>query len=136
MRAYGNPAESRYQTARRLAENEQRRAVANRCTGRRKSTATNPLPHVYEPIGNGDLMGCKHCPLVRQLTNVEYRRKYGVNRPPPRPVKRRRRLPVWMFPFVGVGAIGAAGATGSPAAVLVVGAVMLVVGVLWVLNGD
>lgn len=135
-RAYTSGQASRYQVARDLARRQQEQAAANRCRGQRKSTASNPLPHVYKPIVGGDLMGCKHCPAVRQLNAVEYRAKYGVDRPPPRPVKRRRRLPVWMFPPVGCGAIVAAGETGSPTAVLVVGAAMLVVGALWVLNGN
>jgi len=81
-RAYGRATESRYHQARIRAENEHRRAVANRCTRRPRSTVKNPLSHVWQGVG-ADVMGCKHCPQVRQLTNAEYRAKYGVDRPPP-----------------------------------------------------
>src|ERR1044071_8620130 len=127
--AYGRSTESRYHQERIRAENERRRAVANRCTGRRKSTVKNPLPHVWQGVG-ADVMGCKHCPAVRQLTNAEYRAKYGVDRPAPRE-QRRGSGPVWLTPSVALVAGLAAWAWWSaPVGVLAAVAVFALLAVL------
>jgi hypothetical protein len=129
-RAYGRSTESRYHQARIRAENEHRRAVANRCTRRPRSTAANPLPHVWQGVG-ADVMGCKHCPRVRQLTNAEYRAKYGIDLPPPRPATRRQPLWLWPMPAISCAVIAWSGSLGV-GAVLVAGAGMLLLTAVWV----
>lgn len=114
------------------AENARRQAVANRCRGRKRSTASNPLPHVYQDMG-GDVMGCKHCPLVRQLTDAEYHARYGVHRPPPRQAQQRRALPLWPLPAIILGVIAWAGQSANSAPpIIAAGAGMLVVLFVWV----
>ena len=129
IRAYG-VSSSRYQQERMRAQAALERAIANRCTGRRKSTVSNPLPHVYQSVG-GDVMGCKHCPVVRQLTDAEYRAKYGVNRPAPRQAVKRRPLPLWPLPPIICASIAWSGSLGV-GAVLLMGAGMLLLTAVWV----